>query len=89
MSVHHGGQPVGDDQRGLVLRHALQFGLDGPFVGGVQRAGGFVKNLRSHALPRIGGSDSGQLVPRAQRAGPRHERAQVRKRETTGPTVWW
>ena len=41
-------------------------------------------HLRSHTLPRIGGSGAGQLVARAQRAGPRQERAQVRKGEATG-----
>ena len=33
-----------DHQGGLVLRHALQLGLDGALVGGIQRAGGLVKN---------------------------------------------
>ena len=32
----------------------------------------------------VSGSDVGQLVARAQGAGPRQERAQVRKGETTG-----
>ena len=41
--IDHGGQAVGDGQRGFVLRHALQLGLDGALVGGMQRAGGFVK----------------------------------------------
>ena len=44
VGVHHGGQAVGDDQGGLVLRDALQLGLDGAFVGGIERAGGLVKN---------------------------------------------
>ena len=35
---------MGDHQRGFVLRHAGEFGLDGPFVGRVQGTGGFVKN---------------------------------------------
>ena len=43
-SARHRGEAVGDDQRGFVLRHALQLGLDGAFVGGIQRAGGLVKN---------------------------------------------
>ena len=38
-------------QGDLVLRHALQLGLDRAFVGGVERAGGYVKNQyrRSHS----------------------------------------
>ena len=80
---------MGDDQSGLVLRHTLQLGLDGALVGGVQRAGGFGKNLRSHALPRIGGSDSGQLVPRAQRAGPPMSVRRSAKAKPREPTVWW
>ena len=44
MRINHGGQPVGNDQSGLVLRHALQLGLYGPLVGRIQRAGGLVKN---------------------------------------------
>jgi len=45
MGIDHGGQAVRDHQRGLVLRHVLQFGLNGAFVGRVQRRGSFVKDL--------------------------------------------
>jgi len=44
MGIDHGGESVRDHQRGLVLRHVLQFCLDGAFVGRVQRRGGFVKD---------------------------------------------
>ena len=44
MRVHHGGQAVGDDQGGLVLRHALQLALDGALVGAVKGTGGLVEN---------------------------------------------
>ena len=32
MRIDHGGQPVGNDQSRLVLRHALQLGLYRPHI---------------------------------------------------------
>lgn len=48
--AHHRGQAVRNHQCGLVLRHALQFGLDGAFVGRVQRRGGFVEDQDRRVL---------------------------------------
>ena len=48
--VHHGGEAVRNQQRGLVLRSALQLGLDGALVGGIQRAGGLVEDEDGRVL---------------------------------------
>jgi hypothetical protein len=36
--IHHGGQAVRNDQRGLAAGGGAQLGLDGALVGAVQRA---------------------------------------------------
>jgi len=44
VGVDHGGQPVRDGERGAVLRHAPQRGLDIDLGAGVERAGGLVED---------------------------------------------
>jgi hypothetical protein len=67
MGIDHGGEAVRDHQRGLVLRHVLQFGLDGAFVGRVQRRGGFVKDQDRRVFEQgAGGAGSSTRVKQNQ-----------------------
>jgi hypothetical protein len=50
VGVDDGGQPMGDDQRGVVLRHLRQGLLDGLLGVAVQRRGGLVEDHDARAL---------------------------------------
>jgi hypothetical protein len=64
--VDHGGQAVRDDQRGLVLRGALQFRLDGALVGAVQGRRGLVEDQDRRVLQQRAGDGHALLLAAGQ-----------------------
>ena len=56
MRVHHSTKAVRNHQRGLVLRHALQLGLNRALVGAVERRGRFVLNQHSRIFQQGAGN---------------------------------